>query len=301
MLSPFMLRRYFALGRYDVLAVTDHDRFTAPLAEPDPRGGNVLVLPGAELSLRAPVSGGPLHVVAIGIRGMPDVSTSSSFGEALDAITAAGGLAVLAHPWWSGLLPNELPAEDLRRLTALEVFNSGCEVEQGRGDSALYWDALLANDVRVNAVANDDHHLPGFDTFRSWTMVRAEERTVDGVLTALREGAFYSTCGPEIRDMRVDESGLTVETSPAHAIAVVAQPPFGARVAAGAHALSLWGETPLSPAGWREGVIDGDLLTSAHFPRVRGASYVRVTVTDALGRQAWSNPIWFDDNVPARE
>ena len=28
---------------------------------------------------------------------------------------------------------------------ALEVFNAGCEVEQGRGNSSQYWDALLAS------------------------------------------------------------------------------------------------------------------------------------------------------------
>jgi hypothetical protein len=36
-------------------------------------------------------------------------------------------------------------------------------------------------------------------------------------------------------------------------------------------------------------------MTSARFPthRFRDA-YARVTVTDAHGRHAWSNPIWFD-------
>src|SRR4051812_7611769 len=62
MLPPAMLCRFYAMGGFDVLAITDHDLLTPPPAELDADAAKLLVLPGSELSLRAPVSGGPLHV-----------------------------------------------------------------------------------------------------------------------------------------------------------------------------------------------------------------------------------------------
>src|SRR5918992_1129942 len=44
-LSPAMLRRYHAIGGYDVLAITDHDRYT-PAPESD---DDLLLLGGVEL------------------------------------------------------------------------------------------------------------------------------------------------------------------------------------------------------------------------------------------------------------
>ena len=61
-LSPAMLRRYHATAGYDVLAITDHDGLTEIPPPHASFGGDdgLLVLPGTELSLKAPRSGGPL-------------------------------------------------------------------------------------------------------------------------------------------------------------------------------------------------------------------------------------------------
>jgi hypothetical protein len=126
-------------------------------------------------------------------------------------------------------------------------------------------------------------------------MVRARERAPEAVLTALRSGACYASCGPVIRAIRFEGGELVVETSPARAIAAVGPPPYGARVNAGAHGLALYGGRRRGESGLREGVIEGELLTYARFPRFKGLRYLRVEVIDAQGRYAWSNPIWLDD------
>jgi hypothetical protein len=291
MLNPFMLRRYYTLGGFDVLAITDHDRLTSPPDTPD-RGPTAMVLTGTEISLRAPVSGGPLHLLALGVSEMPAVTTDTSLTDAVDAVQALGGVAIVAHPWWTGLLPEELG--NLDGVVAIEVYNGGCEMEQGRGSSGQYWDAVLARGVRVGAVATDDHHLPGFNAFHGWTMVRARERTPEAVLAALREGAYYASCGPVIRSICFEGGDLVVETSPARSIAAVGPPPHGGRVNAGAHGLALHGRRRMTESGLREGVVEGELLTSARFPRFPGLPWLRVEVLDAQGRCAWSNPIWLD-------
>ena len=85
---------------------------------------------------------------------------------------------------------------------------------------------------------------------------------------------YYSTQGPRIERLELDGDSLHVSTSPVHAIA-------------------------LGGAGdrWLDGssVFDesGGLVSEASFDvsPFRG-SYCRVTVVDADGRRAWSNPVW---------
>lgn len=291
MLDPAMLQRYYAMGRFDVLAITDHDMLTT-LPDVDPNHAGLLLLPGTEISLRAPVGGGPLHLLGIGVRTMPAIGRESPLAEAAGAVRAAGGVPIVAHPWWSGLLTEELG--DLPGVAAIEVYNAGCEVEQGRGASAQYWDGLLGQGIRVNAIATDDHHYPGFDAFRGWTMLKAAERTPEAVVAALDAGRCYSTMGPAIHSIRLGGADLVVESSPAASIAVLGAHHRGMKVNAGAHGLKYRGDTFPAPMGGREGSVDGELITRATFPLLPGASYLRVEVTDARGRKAWSNPIWLD-------
>lgn len=293
-LSPAMLRRYHAGAGYDVLAITDHDRLTEI---PPPHGGahpaddGLIVLGGTELSLKAPNSGGPLHVLGIGVREMPEVSRSARLTEAAAAIRAARGLAYVAHPWWSGLRTEEL--DDVAGVTGIEVYNAGCEVEQGRGSSEAHWDAWLAAGHGLLGIATDDLHSPGWESFRAWTLVHARERTAAAVLDALAAGRCYATTGPRVHDLAWDGAGLAVRCTPARSIAVLGQPPYGARVNAGHHALAQHGRRLRTPDGQdAEGTIEGDHLTGAVFPAVPGLRYARVVVTDNRGRQAWTNPVW---------
>jgi hypothetical protein len=292
-LTPAMLRRYHAAAGYDVLTITDHDRLTEI---PPAHGGaladdGLLVLGGTELSLTAPASGGPLHLLGIGVREMPEVGRSATLTEAAAAVRAAGGLAYVAHPWWSGLRTEEL--DDFAGVTGIEIYNAGCEVEQGRGSSESYWDVWLAAGHRLLGIAADDLHTPGWESFRAWTLVHARARTAGSVLEALAAGRSYATTGPRIQELSWDGAGLTVRCTPARAITVLAQPPYGARINAGRHELTQHGHRlPTADGQDVEGLIEGDLLTGAFFPSAPGLRYARVVVTDDRGRQAWTNPVW---------
>ena len=101
-------------------------------------------------------------------------------------------------------------------------------------------------------------------------MVRAAEFTPEALLAALRAGHFYSSQGPEIHNIVVEEKRITVSCSPCQTILVTG-------------------------AIFQSASKRGDGLTEATLPLGEFArSYCRVTVIDANGKRAWSNPIWLD-------
>lgn len=102
-------------------------------------------------------------------------------------------------------------------------------------------------------------------------MVKAEELTIESIMEALRTGAFYSTLGPEIEDMALEDNEVTVKCSPAQSVVFKAECSRGRRI--------------LPP--------EGELLTEATYSIPNGAKYVRVEVTDETGKKAWSNPFFF--------
>lgn len=287
-LTPVMQRRYHAAAGFDALAITDHDVCTAEPAGDD----DLLIIGGTELSLTAPKSNGPLHLLGIGITSQPRVDRKATLAEAAAAVREVGGLPFLAHPVWSGLRTDEV--DGLDAVAGIEIYNASCEVEQDRAHADAHADVWLSMGYRFGLIATDDTHYPGFDAFRGWTMVHAAARARDAVLAALAAGWYYATCGPRITELRVADGLLTVRTTPARAIAVLANPPFGAQVRAGANELAYRGRRLRTTDGQAmEGQIDGDLLTGATFPAHPAVRYARVIVQDDRGRRAWSNPIWF--------
>ncbi len=100
-------------------------------------------------------------------------------------------------------------------------------------------------------------------------MVKALELTPEALLAALKTGHFYASQGPELRDIAVSGDAVEVWSSAAATVIVQGQ----GSAAAARH---------------------GQSMTRASIPldRFRGSPWIRVTVIDAAGRRAWSNPIW---------
>lgn len=286
-LTPEIQRRYHAWAGYDVLIITDHDQFT-----PEPAGEDeLLVIGGSELSLTAPKSGGPLHVLALGMTEQPAVDRDATLLEAARATRAVGGLPFVAHPVWSGLRTDEV--EGIEACAGVEIYNASCEVEQDRAYADAHTDVWLSMGHKLNLIATDDTHYPGYDVFRGWTMVHAANKTRHAVVKALAEGRYYACSGPRITGLSLNDGLLTVHCTPARSVTLFANPPYGARVAAGSHALAYRGRRLVTADGQtREGFSDGELLTGASFGLVPGVRYARIMITDANGQRAWSNPIW---------
>jgi hypothetical protein len=278
-LGPDMLVRHYDWAGYDVLATTDHWIRTIEASTK-----TLLVIPSTELN--AVVGDGEdVHVLALGVEADP-VAPADGFEplpEVVRWINANGGLPYIAHTYWSGLR-TEL-WWDCDGLLGLEVWNTGCELELGRGDSSLHWDEALELGRPLQGLATDDSHHPGYDSGFAWTWVRARERSREAVLDALRSGAFYGSTGPEILGVEVGDDEVAVQCSPAAAVTLYCGRWRGARANAGR-----LGYPNHSRVLARS---DEGLITSVALQRPwDGGAYGRVEVKAADGTTAWTNPLW---------
>jgi len=251
---------YRHLG-YDFLAITDHGKITVLPEEPH----GLILLSGFEVSC------GSYHIVGLGVREVPAGRSEAEVGQMIADITGQQGLALLAHPYWSGLATDQCLAAS--GCVALEVYNTGCDLEIARGYSSVHWDDALSRGATFAAVAVDDGHHAAVDHGYGWVWVRAEAPTVEAIMGALARGCYYASCGPRIEDVTLADGVLQVRCSAVREIAAVSRPGRGGVVRA----------DPVQP------------LTEARFELEAMRGYVRVQVTDALGRMAWSNPYRLPD------
>ena len=251
---------------YDFLVLTDHRKVNdvQDYSTPD-----FLAISGSEVHPQNPYGGATYHIVAINIHE-PVNCAKMHPNAVLDDIKAQGGEAVLCHPYWCGHTVSDfLP---LRGYFAVEVYNDTC-MGIGKGFSEQAWDDLLDRGGPVFGIAADDAHGVTHDCFHGWVMVKSPELTLEGIMEALRTGAFYSTLGPEISDITVNHADkkITVKCSAAQSIVFKAECHRGRRV--------------LAP--------EGTALTEATYQVPEGVKYVRVEITDGTGKKAWSNPFFF--------
>lgn len=262
---------------YDFLALTDHflERFGFQVTDSRPlRTDGFTTLLGAELHGPKLENGDNWHIVAV---GLPLDFSSGEGGEDGPSLVrraaAAGAFVGIAHPAWVGVSPAD--ALTLPEAHAIEIHNEGHARDSDRGNSWYLADLLAAGGHRRTAFAADDAHFgPRPDRFGGWVQVRAEALDPDLLLESLKAGHYYASTGPELRDIALRDGEIRVACSPAQAIHVTGH-------------------------GATSRYVLGERLTEASFPLApfRGR-YCRVTVIDADGKRAWSNPIWLDDPDP---
>ena len=108
--------------------------------------------------------------------------------------------------------------------------------------------------------------IPMYQHCKGWVCVNAQNN-VAAILEALKNGAFYSSTGPEIRDFAIEDGVARVACSPC------------------AHIDFLYG-------GFPSRVVRGDGIETAECKVPEGTRYLRARVVDAQGQRAWTNPIF---------
>ena len=100
--------------------------------------------------------------------------------------------------------------------------------------------------------------------------MQASELDSDALLESLKQGRYCSSQGPVLHDVAVRNNAVEIVCSAVTNIAVTGR-------------------------GAKSEIRRGNELTRGELPvyRFRG-SWFRITVIDAMGRRAWTNPVWLD-------
>jgi hypothetical protein len=272
-LSPADVVTAYRQRGYDFVTVTDHflPQYDFPITDTRPfRTDGFTTLLGAELHGPALANGEIWHILAVGLPLDFPAPVEGETGPAIAARAAATGAFIgLAHPAWYGLTPED--ALSVTAADAIEVYNETCLHLNDRPDSWYISDLLAARGQRLTTFAADDAHFVGRpDAFAAWVWVKAEALEPAALLAALKAGAYYASTGPAIHQAVIDQDQLEVSCSPAQSVV-------------------------LSGPGARARSCRGDGITQCRLPLGPFAGgFCRLTIVDAAGRRAWSNPIWLD-------
>jgi len=269
-LNVFQLSFLYKANGYDFLFITDHNKLT-DVSEISEKMEDFLVLPGEEINAGKSRVGTEYHILSLNIteeipKGDPQVIINETLRQ--------GGEAVIAHPYWSALTVEDIL--NLKGFLGIEIFNTTCEFSIGKGYSTIIWDDLLVRGRNTYGFVTDDVHWHfnphrPVDACYGYIMVKAEDLTANLIMESLRRGLFYSSTGPKIIDMEVDEESVYVKTSPVKIINFISNSSLGERF------------TGIS-----------NPITEATY-RFRGKeTYVRVEIEDYEGRRAWTNPIYLE-------
>lgn len=183
------------------------------------------------------------------------------------------------HPVWSGETYEQYGY--YRGMHAMEMCNFGCYNGGFDEYNGKIYDDILRTGNRIFAIAGDDNHsLNSYEAFGAYTMIKADKLDYRTITKALEDGNFYTSLGPEIYDLYVEDDMVHITCSPAKKIALnVGQFRRANR--------------KLAP--------EGGFITEAAFKiDTEWDGYFRLTVYDEQGRMASTNA-YFCDQVFTKE
>lgn len=297
-LSPQQVKDAYKAAGYQVLAITDHNVIVdhSYMNEPD-----FLMLTGIEINhnhenYRPRFDGQVYHLNLIAKRpdnlwtpnkavhkypgavgyeekmecGYMDMSCTP---EAVNAMIAAanekGFLVMYNHPTWScQSYPDYAP---LKGLWGMEVRNTECCLLGHDENNGRVYKDLVNMGNRICPVGSDDMHSPRA-LGGSWCMVGAEKLSYESVIEAMEKGDLYMSCGPEIRELSVEDGILRVRCSDAVSVSLRSHGRFTRQATA--------------PSG--ELLNEAEFDLQMFFEKAQGDPnlWLSVTVTDDAGHYA---------------
>ncbi len=173
------------------------------------------------------------------------------------------------HPTWSRERYNDYV--QYNGMHAMEIYNSECELVGYYEYNEKEYDDMLCSGKRIYCIATDDTH-PRESCFGGYTMIKADKLEYKAITSALMNGNFYASQGPEIFDLWFEDGILHVECSDAKNI----------RLSTGARRCK------------RCAAPKGEFINSADFEVRPEDVYVRLTITDENGKFAYTNAYFID-------
>ena len=182
----------------------------------------------------------------------------------------AGFFVTYNHPAWSQERYPEYTA--YHGMHAMEVVNFGCKNAGFDDTNTRVYDDMLRGGERIFCVATDDNHnghprdSRDWDSFGGFTVIRADKLEYRTITDALFSGHFYASEGPAIHALWIEDGQVHITCSDADKITMTCDY-RRARIA----------------------LAEDAPLTEAVFSLAGDETYIRLTVTDAAGKVAYTN------------
>ncbi|MEM2026605.1 MAG: hypothetical protein QXW55_00910 [Candidatus Bathyarchaeia archaeon] len=313
LLHPDDVAKFYEERGYALLSITDHEKLSGV------KSFKGIYSFGVEVSRGRGKLSEPYHIVILGVND-PAILNLSDLQSLIDYVNESGGLAFIAHPYWSNLV-----YEDLTQLSGyigIEIYNTGCDVEVAKGYSLTYWDNLLSSGRKVLGLAVDDSHryfVPPIDADGGYIWVNVDDVCLEETLESIRAGRFYASMGPKIIYLHHAQNFLRILSTPIVRLNLVAPngKGFSISIATILKILSCWndpnkrricediieGIDNIDEGSRRtihiettkygsfmveydhEGIIRFEVKRDFNYP------YFRVEIVDGKNRYAWTNPI----------
>ncbi|MFC1611889.1 CehA/McbA family metallohydrolase [Myxococcota bacterium] len=200
------------------------------------------------------------HSNALGISTY--VEPWQSRQDTIDEVVSQGGLLQANHPTRYGCTKEHL--DGLVGLWGIEVRNQ----PHFQPEDLVLWDGQISQGKRLWGTFSDDAHGTG-GVGRGWVMVNSEDSacTLDAVIANLAAGNFYGSEGPNM-DIAVIGDSVVVVSDTATKIE--------------------WYQQDITLVQSTHDASDTYHLTGEEV-------FVRVVVTDADEKMAWSQPLFLTD------
>lgn len=208
-----------------------------------------------------------------------DYYNCNKLNDYLSKMKKLGFIACYNHPFWSLQDYNDIKVLNSENIWAMEIYNHGCEHDGLYGYNPQTYDEMLRLNKKWFCVATDDNHNsvpfdnPLCDSFGGFTMIKAKELTYPEIMNSLISGNFYSSMGPEIKELYIENNKLYIKTSPVEKIFVI-----------------LKGRNC-----YKKLANKGEHITEAVFELTGKEGYFRVDIRDEKGLHANSNAYFIED------
>ena len=201
------------------------------------------------------------------------VYSPEGISELMHVARDKGFFITYNHPTWS--------LEDYEQYTkyegmhAVEIYNRGTELLGYQGYVPNIYDDILRTGKEVFASAGDDNH-EGREPycFGGFVMIKADELKYETVMESLFAGNYYSSMGPEIYELYIEDDEIHISCSDAAMIALTTDRRVSASVRSDG----------------------GEPVREAVFKLNRACKYFRITLRDEKGKYANTNA-YFIKNI----
>ena len=307
-LTPAEVKKIYSEKGYSIVAFTDHDILLSHQYLTDDK---FLALNGLELEFNEKVeltnALKTCHICAIALdednvtqpcyhrekfllgipnllrdkikfdNSLPDFEREQSpenINKAIKECRDKGFFVTYNHPVWSLETYNDYI--NYEGMNAMEICNYSSLAAGYAEYNENKYDEMLTAGKKIYCVGADDNHNHRtgrmYDSFGAFVVIKADKLEYKTITSALLNGDFYASQGPEIYDLWIEGNRLYVKTSKCDSI----------RINTDLRLTNVVYDT-------------GEGLDIASFTIPKGIKYFRITVTDKEGKHANTRAYFLED------